>query len=1155
MIDPEVWVPFDRQEPVECATAVDVGSLGITGRQGWYISADFVDRMWSVHHQPADHWRALQLPAILQQLPVTSDLVTCQECIEHVFHPAQCSQLNQSDGRCVALLAGHKGNTSVLVEDQITSLRLNISVIWLGDRLGSTVLENESKGKPLLFYTLDPDPLTTSDKFMRITFPECSPPENDFTSHPTRNNSSGCDSPIYDLHKFVWREIQQRYKDIYGLVKDITLTREQITEILQQINTTRNNSLVHDAVCHWLKKTRDIWLPWIQAETTAKRTVYIGGMFPSLVEPKAIWSSPGDEVGAQMAVEEINNDKNLLKRFRLELLVAPTQCRRELVIPAYIRYMNRDGSQGVIGVVGPACSKATLPIAEVSRFYNTVLMGYGADDVSLSDRTKFPMFFRTNPSIDEFKSVYLSLFRAFDWKHCAILREAKYPVNTVRSRTEFLTKHGIQVLSRELPSDGDLDVSSYVNSVAESKVTVIILDAYPAATRAVTCEAYREGLTPDKGYVWFLLDWLESDWWNVDFYNSPSYTAPENVPCTTAELKFFIEQGYFTLSSPFFGDEDQSVEGGGNVKEWKDRYKARVTKENKEWSDYASFAHDAVWTYALALDRLLRNDSSALDTIHSNATSALFRQRIQQVDFLGVSGRVHFKNGDRLSNILIKQQFASHSVAIGHFIHVSEPNSSTSGRLEWDPTRIKWATGQIPSDLLPEPDPKATCGVESLRKALDVSCGAAIAVVVVIAVTSVSIILVIVGCILKGRYSLKYRDTKNRLRELGLLDSNFTGTIFALDDWETPREKIILNRKLGEGAFGAVFGGEGLGLMESDVAVPIAVKTLRVGATTEDKVEFLSEADNMKLLSHPNLVKLLAVCTTGEPVYIIMELMIHGDLKSFLLARRRLVDQQGTPEAEEVTPRRLTSMALDIARGLQYLTDLKFVHRDLALRNCMVGFGNVIKIGDFGLARSLQSSDYYRFQRKAMLPVRWMSPESIREGLFTPHTDVWSYGITLWELSTIGGFPYQGLSNAEVLEKVDIGCTLEIPHQSSREMAALLRKCWRQDPLQRPKPSEIVKMLIENPELVQACIDVPGTTLLDDSMGNFDATKASARAPEGMGRPQSNHSFCFDHMSSTAALTQKESDSHMTRKHSVKPEASTTNRHPAILWRKTSVHF
>lgn len=86
------------------------------------------------------------------------------------------------------------------------------------------------------------------------------------------------------------------------------------------------------------------------------------------------------------------------------------------------------------------------------------------------------------------------------------------------------------------------------------------------------------------------------------------------------------------------------------------------------------------------------------------------------------------------------------------------------------------------------------------------------------------------------RYSSKYRNTKNRLRELGLLDSNFTGSIFTLDEWEIPREKLILNRKLGEGAFGAVFGGEGLGLLGSAISVPVAVKTIRVGATIEDKV-------------------------------------------------------------------------------------------------------------------------------------------------------------------------------------------------------------------------------------------------------------------------------------------------------------------------------
>lgn len=245
-------------------------------------------------------------------------------------------------------------------------------------------------------------------------------------------------------------------------------------------------------MCHWLNKSRDIWLPWIQAETTAKRTVYIGGMFPSLVEAKAVWSSPGDEVGAQLAIQEINRDKNVLERCRLELLVAPTQCRGELVISAYVRYLNLHHSEKVIGIVGPACSKATLPIAEVARFHNTVLMGYGADDVALSDRTRFPMFFRTNPSIDEFKLAYLSIFREFGWKKCVVLREAKYPVNTVQSRTEFLTKHGVQVLSRELPSGEDLDAKSYVKNVAESKLTVVMLDAYPAVTRAVTCQAYKE---------------------------------------------------------------------------------------------------------------------------------------------------------------------------------------------------------------------------------------------------------------------------------------------------------------------------------------------------------------------------------------------------------------------------------------------------------------------------------------------------------------------------------------------------------------------------------------------------------------------------------------------------------------------------------------
>ena len=223
-----------------------------------------------------------------------------------------------------------------------------------------------------------------------------------------------------------------------------------------------------------------------------KRTIFIGGMFPNSAGSEAVWTSPGDEVGAQIAVDHVNAKEGVLTNYRLKLLVAATQCRRELVVQAYIRYLNRDPSEKVIGILGPACSKATVPLAQVAPFHNTILMGYGADDVSLSDRTKYPLYFRTVPTIDDFKFVYLSLFEELKWTQCVTLRETKYPANTVRSRTNFLTKNGIKVVSREVSTEKGLDAKGYVSALKESKLTVVILNAYPEATRAIMCEAYKQ---------------------------------------------------------------------------------------------------------------------------------------------------------------------------------------------------------------------------------------------------------------------------------------------------------------------------------------------------------------------------------------------------------------------------------------------------------------------------------------------------------------------------------------------------------------------------------------------------------------------------------------------------------------------------------------
>lgn len=228
----------------------------------------------------------------------------------------------------------------------------------------------------------------------------------------------------------------------------------------------------------------------------------------------------------------------------------------------------------------------------------------------------------------------------------------------------------------------------------------------------------------------------------------------------------------------------------------------------------------------------------------------------------------------------------------------------------------------------------------------------------------------------------------------------------------------------GIGAFGSVYGGEAdlpwCGLTQ------VAVKTLKPNSSAEDRIDFLKEADNMKRFDHVNIVRLLGVVTKTQPLHTLMEYCLYGDLKTFLLSRRNLTGKS-VKRADEVSPKRLTNMAMDIARGLSYLAELKFVHRDLACRNCLLHETRVVKIGDFGMTRPMGDYECYQFTRKGMLPVRWMAPESLFSGVFTPASDMWAYGVVLYEIVTFGCTPWYGKSNTQVVEEVRQQRTLEPP--------------------------------------------------------------------------------------------------------------------------------
>uniref|UniRef100_A0A672Z189 Tyrosine-protein kinase receptor n=1 Tax=Sphaeramia orbicularis TaxID=375764 RepID=A0A672Z189_9TELE len=276
--------------------------------------------------------------------------------------------------------------------------------------------------------------------------------------------------------------------------------------------------------------------------------------------------------------------------------------------------------------------------------------------------------------------------------------------------------------------------------------------------------------------------------------------------------------------------------------------------------------------------------------------------------------------------------------------------------------------------------------------------------------------------------------------------------MYVPDEWEVAREKISLSRELGQGSFGMVYEGIAKGVVKDEPETRVAIKTVNESASMRERIEFLNEASVMKEFNCHHVVRLLGVVSQGQPTLVIMELMTRGDLKSYLRSLRpKEWSSLSLPPLKK-----MLQMAGQIADGMAYLNANKFVHRDLAARNCMVAEDFTVKIGDFGMTRDIYETDYYRKGGKGLLPVRWMSPESLKDGVFTTNSDVWSFGVVLWEIATLAEQPYQGLSNEQVLRFVMEGGLLEKPQNCPDMLFELMRMCWQYNPKMRPAFVEII---------------------------------------------------------------------------------------------------
>ncbi|XP_015762190.1 PREDICTED: proto-oncogene tyrosine-protein kinase receptor Ret-like [Acropora digitifera] len=310
-----------------------------------------------------------------------------------------------------------------------------------------------------------------------------------------------------------------------------------------------------------------------------------------------------------------------------------------------------------------------------------------------------------------------------------------------------------------------------------------------------------------------------------------------------------------------------------------------------------------------------------------------------------------------------------------------------------------------------------------------------------------------INAVNRSNYMVLYENTDSHetyaeINEYGPLDP-------ATRSWEVSRENVTIEKVIGKGSFGKVAQGTAWNLPLERETTTVAVKMLKENAQEVERRDLLSELEIMKKLKpHPHVIKLLGCVTINDPVLVIIEYVPYGDLLGYLRKSRGLNDNYfNDPDIKPQTSLsslKLMLMSWQIADGMSYLSSRKIIHRDLAARNILVGEGEKCKVTDFGMARNVTEENVYERKTKGRIPVKWTASEALKSGRYTTKSDVWSFGVVLYEIFTIGGQPYPRVNAWKVVALLNDGYRMPKPNHVAEALYQVMLKCWQEQPDDRP---------------------------------------------------------------------------------------------------------